>query len=93
MLYKILLVFVLFVVHHVGGVSDHELIARNCRVKSHSPHVRFNHDLSHLTSHSVIYVANSMLTFHKIKQGLENVSIVGYNNPTVYYWRGLQFDS
>ena len=45
----------------------------------------FDHALANVKSNDVINITtNSTLSFHHILTGLENVSIIGYNNPTVY---------
>ena len=60
----------------------------------------FDHALANVKSNDVINIkTDSTLSFHNILTGLENVSIIGYNNPTVYCFNtsviigALQFNS
>ena len=60
----------------------------------------FDHALANVKNNDVINITtNSILSFHNILTGLENVSIIGYNNPTVYCYNtsviigALQFNS
>ena len=60
----------------------------------------FDHALANVKNNDVINITtNSTLSFHNILTGLENVSIIGYNNPTVYCYNtsviigALQFNS
>ena len=58
--------------------------ANNSVCENHSCY-SFDHALAKVKSNDVINITtDSTLSFHHILTGLKNVSIIGYNNPTVY---------
>ena len=68
--------------------------------ENESCYASFDHALANVKNDDVINITtDSTLSFHNILTGLENVSIIGYNNPTVYCYNtsviigALQFNS
>ena len=56
-----------------------------CHIESESCYSLFDQALANISSNSMINITtNSTLSFHNILQGLQNIQIIGYNNPTVY---------
>ena len=100
MLLKVLLVVLLadqYVDGREGTLYVSELITSYCDMRDMMPVsannsfcenrscYSFDHALAKVKSNDVINITtDSTLSFHNILTGLENVSIIGYNNPTVY---------
>ena len=56
-----------------------------CPIGSESCYGSFDQGLANISSNSTIKITtDSTLSFHNILQGLQNIRIIGYNNPTVY---------
>ena len=56
-----------------------------CPIGSESCYGSFDQALANISSNGMINITtDSTLSFHNILQGLENIQIIGYNNPTVY---------
>ena len=85
--------------HDQFPVSSNNNTGNSCAEQS-SCYGSFDQALANVKNNDVINITNdSTLSFHNILNGLQNIQIIGYNNPTVYCYNtsiiigALQFES